>query len=294
MRPEAVLNEVVGLTCQKIGNLPGQNDDAWGFNRAGEVVSVAVADGATESAFSGPWAREIVDSAVLWPDSLSIAEAQQKLRGLGATFQRRRLSKAAEMPWYMVEKATRGASATLLWIVVDLSRRWYQVRHIGDSCSVVIPSKADVIVLPKPLRFAENFGSDPYLVGSVARDGEIGGLKPWLRKSRKRKLEVGTTQFIAMTDALAAWFMAASERGDRPWEVLARLTSNADLREFVETQRKIGRLRNDDTTVVRWSISVSSRPCGIAWSRGSFRRYTASAHSLRQDCMLSWPSPRQN
>jgi len=61
-----------------------------------------------------------------------------------------------------------------------------------------------------------------------------------------------------MTDALACWFMREAEEGRTPWRVLRDLDTSDEIkpfREWVETLRKEGAMRNDDVTLLRIDIT---------------------------------------
>jgi hypothetical protein len=101
-----------------------------------------------------------------------------------------------------------------------------------------------------PLSTAAEFTNRPFLVGSQPRHNvrvaqavrSVHG--PW---------EDGD-QFVLMTDALAAWFLAAYEAGEQPMHVLEGFSMPDGAAEFaawVAALRTAHQLRNDDTTLVR-------------------------------------------
>jgi hypothetical protein len=64
--------------------------------------------------------------------------------------------------------------------------------------------------------------------------------------------------FYLMTDALACWFMRETEEGRTPWRVLRDLNTSDEVkpfREWVETLRAEGAMRNDDVTLLRVDIT---------------------------------------
>ena len=52
------------------------------------------------------------------------------------------------------------------------------------------------------------------------------------------------------TDALARWFLAQCEAGEKPWETLCALRSQADFDALVMRLRQAHVMRNDDVTLV--------------------------------------------
>ncbi len=59
--------------------------------------------------------------------------------------------------------------------------------------------------------------------------------------------------FFVCTDAMAAWFLARSEDGGRPWEALRDFTE-IRFTEWVSEARRTGGLHNDDVTLVHVDI----------------------------------------
>jgi hypothetical protein len=57
---------------------------------------------------------------------------------------------------------------------------------------------------------------------------------------------------MMMTDALARWFLVATESGNQPWMLFEELLAQEDERfiDVVEKLRTDRQLRNDDTTLV--------------------------------------------
>ncbi len=60
-----------------------------------------------------------------------------------------------------------------------------------------------------------------------------------------------------MTDALAAWFLAQAEQGERPWSIIRDLDTCDQANEFadvVSDLRTSRLLRNDDVTLIRIDV----------------------------------------
>jgi hypothetical protein len=208
----------------------------------------AVADGASESAHAGLWARLLVEdftgaAADAWTDALP-------------PLQRRWAEKAdprpgdTPLPWYLEDRLRQGAFATFLGLVVDAAPesngtgagpwRW-RALAIGDSCLFQV--RARKLLRRFPVEHSAEFTSSPWLVGSrtppqglnrTEGDGQPGD-RLWL-----------------MTDALALWFLRQVETGLEPWlELELMLDFSAErFAEWVEGRRKARELRDDDVTLL--------------------------------------------
>src|SRR5207253_11150543 len=93
---------------------------------------------------------------------------------------------------------------------------------------------------------SEEFGSSPFLVGSLkkADDDPL----PHVRVS-EGVLGPNDILFFA-SDALAAWLLRRTERGEPAWEALESLHTQEEFEALVAQARDDG-TRNDDMTVHR-------------------------------------------
>ena len=95
---------------------------------------------------------------------------------------------------------------------------------------------------------SEEFGSSPFLVGSKqkADDDPL----PHVRVS-EGVLGPNDILFFA-SDALAAWLLRRTERGEPAWDALESLRTQEEFETLVAQAREDG-TRNDDMTLVRLS-----------------------------------------
>ncbi|MCP3062297.1 protein phosphatase 2C domain-containing protein [Myxococcus sp. K38C18041901] len=248
--------EVMGV--QKDGNAPTENEDAAAPEHSAVLVEdslhVAVADGATESLFSGLWARllarEYATGQMREPSGLL-----QALPGL----QRRWLAEVEgrELPWYAQEKLREGAFATVLG--VSLARTpagadgivgTWSALAVGDSCLFQVRDAR--LVRSFPLELASSFGSRPFLVSTHgAQNARVAAQA----REMTGEVRVGDT-LLLMTDALAHWFLGEHERGGRPWLSLPGEDDRSAFESFVAGLRAARSLRNDDTTLMRLSVEA--------------------------------------
>jgi len=255
---------------QKAGNQLREYEDAFAANMGhdGRVWRFAVADGATDAYRSGAWARALVEQATV--GELNLSEPPT-LAAIQETFTTTLASdiETGALPWFAEEKARLGAFAALA--VLELrdrgGDRTWRASAVGDSCLFHI--RHDCLVACFPLETADAFGSSPYLVGSQSDPADIaarvefasGGWQPG-------------DEFLLASDALAEWFLGRVEAEERPWEEFQVERSRANFEGWVETLRRVRRIRNDDTTVLHVWIADDVEPAvplGMSFSSDSGR-----------------------
>jgi serine/threonine protein phosphatase PrpC len=229
------------LSLPKRGNSDSENEDAWSADA--DAGRFALADGASESAFAGLWARLLAEgfTAARRPTDLA--------RWLARA--RRRWSEEVtdlKLPWYAEMKRDEGAFATLLGLTVrpptaERPGRWQAVA-VGDTCLINV--RDGQLIKAFPVRESSHFDSQPELIGSHD------GLAPVLKRAVGSLLP-GDRLFL-MSDALAQWFLRDQEGGGSPWDAAAPLLTIADPEEdfaiWVEELRSSDGLRDDDVTLL--------------------------------------------
>jgi hypothetical protein len=244
----------------KAGNSAEEYEDAWATSEIAEAApgtfACAVADGATETSFSGLWARLLTAAycaGVDTPDALfDVLPLMQE--------EWRRAVDAIPLPWYAEEKARRGAFAALTGLTLvapevpesdDAEGGSWTALASGDSCLFQV--RDDDLIAACPLMCSGDFTNRPTLLSSDPASNDalaetlvyVGG--SWLP---------GDT-FYLLTDALACWFLASFEAGDRPWHILNAFLdadtgadAEADFAAWIADLRAARTLRNDDVTLV--------------------------------------------
>jgi hypothetical protein len=200
------------------------------------VGRFAVADGATESADSGRWARLLAEAFV---DPTTAPWSADWLAGPHGRWADG--GPGTDRPWYAEVKRSEGAFATLLGLEVR-GQRWRAVA-VGDCCLFRVRSGG--LISSFPLEQAADFGNRPALIGSS------GGDPDWLRcHGRWRPGD----HFLLATDALGQWLLRLTEVGTPPWDeidhLVAAADSNAAFAAWVEDGRDHRDLRNDDATLL--------------------------------------------
>ena len=170
-----------GFHVPKRGNTESEYEDAFfplqlcQYNLS--KFHCAVADGASESVYSGEWARLLVRGYCR--QRLSLESMQRCWL---------KLANSRPAPWYLEEKIRRGAHAALVGLSISaeppsketLGGSW-EAEAVGDSCFFHI--RDDELLKVGPLCNSDEFNNHPHLIPSTA-SGSINDLP--LRKRRLR------------------------------------------------------------------------------------------------------------
>lgn len=240
----------------KDGHSTSEYEDAYATSDPdGLPFRAAVADGATESAYSGSWARRLTGAYA------SSGDLAAGLADLREGFHR--ISRRGHLPWYLREKSEEGAHAAFAGLEIssgDAGRMWAG-QAVGDCC--VLHVRAGELLQSWPLSDPAEFSSTPHLVSSRATPGERALLQA------SGRWEPGD-RFILATDALAAWLLEHGKAPDssgqtdetpdatpedgpaaaRPFSDAAREIAATGFDDVVTQARREGTMRNDDVTAV--------------------------------------------
>ncbi len=243
---------------QKKGNAPEEYEDAYSepgaHRRPGLPFRFALADGATEGAFSGIWAGILtrvfcrVGSGHL---PTLISRAEEGWQRWQSEYLRWRASHGQPLRWYEEPGLAAGAFSTLLGLEftrtgTDAQLKWSAVA-VGDSCLFLLHE--DNLSLCFPINSSALLNDSPFLIASNSARND--------RLLENCRVLQGTAtagdRFFLMTDALAGWFLRETEAGESPWpeleQVLREPGTNA-FEEWIGSLRDSGKLRNDDVTVL--------------------------------------------
>lgn len=192
------------------------------------TVRAAVADGATESAFAGLWARTLVEGFVEADATLAetFGEFVHRTR---RTFGDRVAEREAGLAWYASAKAEEGAHAAFLGFVIYPSGAWRAVA-VGDCC--LFHLREGELLEAWPLDDPGAFDNRPALVGS-----RFDGAEPDVQTTSGAWAD--GDRIVLATDALAAYLLGN--------EALPEVFE--DVEAFVAEARADG-MRNDDVTLV--------------------------------------------
>jgi hypothetical protein len=242
--------EYLTYSLPKRGNQEQENEDAAWPRGCGafpaNTFRCAVADGATQAAFSGEWAQKLVEAyGKKRLTTMSDEHLADLRKGWNDHY------RSANLPWYLEEKVLRGGFAAFVGLEIKgpIGRTrfgsWEAVA-IGDCCLFSV--HRDSARVRFPFKSPRQFGDTPFLVSTNA------GTNTPLREQRKH--DAGHWHegdaFYLMSDALAAWFLSEIVQAKRPWRDLdTALDSPGSFQALISDLRGDGRMKNDDATVAR-------------------------------------------
>lgn len=209
----------------------------------------AVADGATDSSFSGIWARLLAKAFV--ERSHESDDIEQILARVQPQWEQEVGQRP--LPWYAEEKVRAGAFSALLGLTiaenVGTGRSEWRAMAVGDSCLVQVRSEKAIVKFP--IDHSSGFNAMPFLLATTASFNSK--LREHLAFA-DGEIQPDDTLYL-MTDALACWFMAADEQGLAPWVALQNLSTRDQFAEMIKGFRSRHEMRNDDCTLMRIAIS---------------------------------------
>lgn len=210
-----------------------------------DTFKCAVADGATETSFSGLWAKLLVDGFV----------GKEEIQALRAKWTQQISGK--ELPWYAEQKAESGAFAALVGLTLasdgKKSKGTWTAEAVGDCC--LMHTREKKVLSQFPLTASEQFNSSPFLLCSQVHEGDS---EPE-RIATSGEWKKGDV-FYLMSDAIARWAYKRQEEHSDSVMWLDGLTTQDAIEKFAAVQRDqlddYGRayMRNDDVTLLRVSV----------------------------------------
>jgi hypothetical protein len=219
----------------KAGNSAREYEDA--ARRGVANRRFAVADGASDSAFAGQWARLLVrayvDGNLKSPDSAPMRQLRR--RWAAGAFKRHH-------PWFVLEKARLGAWAALAGLELDESGSWSATAQ-GDACLFQV--RGGQLMRTFPIEHSDDFNNRPTLLGSIVPTAS----SPATLLETFGHWEAGD-QFLLCTDALAAYILRQHELGEPLYQTIDFTRTTAGFRQWLETLRGSRAIRNDDVTLL--------------------------------------------
>lgn len=233
---------VLHWTCAvpKAGGDEADYEDASAAATDRWPVCAAVADGATEAAFSGDWAERLV-RGIVETDATTGEKLHDGLPHWQEKWRTYTQARAKEKAWYVSAKASEGAFAAVLGLSLHPDGQWRAV-SVGDCCLFHV--REGETLRSWPYDAPEAFTNRPALVPSRSAQGvpapeETAGT--WRASDR----------FLLASDAVAAWLLEAG-----PASLQARTREQA--RSRVTAARTEGALQNDDATLLVLEVSSSA------------------------------------
>ena len=234
-------SRLFSIRIAKHGNAIAECEDAVAIDPRRGVL--AVADGASSSFGAGIWAETLTKEFVKTPPKpLSVGSFAEWL-GRARIASPEAVGGESDNPngWWSEEGARQGAFSTIVGaaIMSDGGSRVATVMCLGDSCAFVLtgPTGERVVRRSLPYEDAEQFGSHPSLLGSMA--------------DRQHDEPTWTTiptapgdLLVLASDAVSEWLLGDPRRfqlldGNEPVAIASRLVA----------ERSDGKMVNDDLTV---------------------------------------------
>lgn len=230
----------------KAGLSTEEYEDAFAPEKSPETdlkeFRCAVSDGATETSFSGLWARMLCQA---------YNEKNFDLTRIQAEWLKQVSTK--ELPWYAEQKLESGAFATILGLSLheEQDKLSWSVRALGDSC--LFHLRDGKMLKALPLDSWEAFDYTPILISSkqAANQGILS----------KQEHELGTCLkgdlFYLMTDAISKWFLRRNTEHGDAIDMMETIQTDEQFKHLVDEQRNLrddkGRpmMPNDDVTWTR-------------------------------------------
>lgn len=233
----------------KSGLSTDEYEDAFAPSEAADTdvneFRCAVSDGATETSFSGLWAKLLCQAYV--EQNFDLIALQDKwLKSVSGK----------DLPWYAEEKLESGAFATIVGLDIREDKKGlsWSARALGDSCLFHI--RDGKILQALPLKNWQDFDYTPILI-STRQASNKGVLE-------KQDHEIGSCKmgdtFYLMTDAISKWLLRrTSDMGDAI-SLLEAIETCEQFEQLVNEQRQArdeqGRpmMPNDDVTWTRINL----------------------------------------
>ena len=226
----------------KLGNSDEECEDAFSSNE--DFSRIAIADGASDSIFSGVWASSLVDEFSKMDRSL--------YEDTGHTLSQ--LIKSARNSWYdrinwgglslfVKNKAIKGSFSTFLGVeMVEIEGGYVaNISAVGDSCFIM---KNDASILSVPINDPSSFNSTPRLIWSgygAPFEKEFKWKKPVMQKFTFNVPY--NCSFMLATDALSKWML---EHREDSWETLMNADDPEAYFDLLRTKKE---MRNDDVVL---------------------------------------------
>jgi len=228
----------------KAGGKDADCEDAAAISAENWPVCASVADGATESAFSGLWARMLVHKggSRTVTDEAAFRTAVKESR---AEWRKAVAERAADGPWYVQAKAEEGAFAAVLRFALQEDGSWTAL-SVGDCCLLLL--RDGHVRRSWPFEDPDAFSNRPPLVASRPNESVPSP------QTASGTWAHGDTVLLA-TDAAAAWLLQMENVDVEDWGQEA-------FREAVDRARDDGSLRNDDVTLLVLELTSSPEADG--------------------------------
>jgi hypothetical protein len=226
-------------TTAKDPGIQESNEDASAWDEIRNRA--AVFDGATESFAAQRWATLLAEH---WSSGESdwIAKAQDAYAVAMA---------GIELTWAQEAAAQRGSFATIA--EVKGVAGGVELTIVGDSCVFLLEGTR--IVRSTPFTEEAQFSSAPLALASAAALTQANEHAMSESLWRLAIAPGAISEVLLATDAVSAWLLG-EDREARMGQLLA-VSNTEEFRELVHAERAAGRLKADDSTIVRLRVGTA-------------------------------------
>ena len=142
-------------TLPKRGSTTSECEDSVCVSVAPDgTLRVAVADGASESLFSGLWAALLTEAWTGITYEAAFADAVTKAAAQWEAF-----VKTQALPWFAAPKRARGAHGAVISVAVSLTGEW-TATAVGDAC--VFQIREERLITAFPIEATPTFPPYPF------------------------------------------------------------------------------------------------------------------------------------
>lgn len=241
---------------QKAGNQPEEYEDAFA-PAAHSVLPTpctdffcAVADGATETSFSGLWARQLADAFAKQRLQRITPNTVRDLAGEWSVEIAER-TRAKPLPWYAEEKLRKGAFAALAGLHLRADG-WWTALSVGDSCIFQLRPGAGIKSFPYST--PEQFNNTPILWSTnSAQNTRV------VPKRTHGRWKPGD-YFLLMSDAIAHAFLSHESVREQIHTGL----NQENFEALIQAARSDKLCKNDDVTLLKVYPGIGAESGGLA------------------------------
>ncbi|PWF54857.1 hypothetical protein [Massilia glaciei] len=228
-------------TCPKDPLGSDINEDRWAFDE--DRGTLALCDGASESFNSSVLAQILGDKFVLDP-AVTLGWVDNALTDYASQHD------FAGMSWSRQASYERGSFSTLLGVQHIPGNKTVEVLAVGDSLAVLADSGR--LVSSWPYSDPERFKDHPTLLATLPEHNAfISSSGFWTTHGKYFELgELESPRLICVTDALGEWMLRQTQSNYDAVGRLLALTTEEELVALVVEERRAGRMRIDDSTLL--------------------------------------------
>lgn len=253
------MNIFAKKTCKSSNGLHSQIDDSYDYKPASDFIElkqdqrICIADGTSESVYSGKWAEIITKDFV---DNYSDFVNDYDEWHTKAANKWEAEFVTDDLPWYLEMKLNQGSFSTFhgLFIQYNESKELIcKSYYIGDSCLFLV--RQEKLIRRIPDIKSNAFTNSPKLLATK---------KQYLRSPEKVEFHLENEDCILlMTDSLSQWFIDEYDNfnENKRWQELIDAGVEFDLRVFLGNELKrekngMPAIRDDDLAIVRLHIQI--------------------------------------